>query len=70
MRSSGNVKGRSVLKVVLIILAAVALVAAIVITYLNQKEVEPVEQNTVTFEELQEDERISDSNAVESRPIS
>ena len=54
----------------LIILAAVALVAAIVITYLNQKEVEPVEQNTVTFEELQEDERISDSNAVESRPIS
>lgn len=70
VRSSGNVKGRSVLKVVLIILAAVALVAAIVITYLNQKEVEPVEQNTVTFEELQEDERISDSNAVESRPIS
>lgn len=70
VRSSGNIKGRSVLKVVLIILAAVALVVAIVITYLNQKEVEPVEQNTVKFEELQEDERISDSNAVKSGSIS
>ena len=65
-QGSGNRKGRSVLKV---ILAAAALVAAIVITYLNQKEAEPVEQNTVKFEELEE-ERISDSDAVKSGPIS
>ena len=38
--------------------------------YLNQKETEPIEQNTVKFEELQKDERISDSNAVESGPVS
>lgn len=68
-QGSGNRKGRSVLKVILIILAAAALVAAIVITYLNQKEAEPVEQNTVKFEELEE-ERISDSDAVISGPIS
>ncbi len=67
-QGSGNRKGRSVLKVILIILAAAALVAAIVITYLNQKEAEPVEQNTVKFEELEE-ERISDSDAVVSEPI-
>ena len=36
---------------------------------LNQKEAEPVEQNTVKFEELEE-ERISDSDAVISGPIS
>ena len=61
--------GRSVLKVILIILAAAALVAAIVITYLNQKDTEPEEQNTVKFEGLEE-ERISDSDAVISGPIS
>ena len=65
----GNRKGRSVLKVILIILAAAALVAAIVITYLNQKDTEPEEQNTVKFEGLEE-ERISDSDAVISGPIS
>ena len=48
----------------------VALITVIVITYLNQKETEPIEQNTVKFEELQKDERISDSNAVESGPVS
>lgn len=69
VQGSGNIKGRSVLKVILIILAAAALSAAIVITYLNQKGVEPIEQNIVKFEELEE-ERISDSDAVESRPIS
>ena len=57
------------LKVILIILAAAALVAAIVITYLNQKDTEPEEQNTVKFEGLEE-ERISDSDAVISGPIS
>ena len=65
-QGSGNRKGRSVLKVILIILA---LVAAIVITYLNQKDTEPEEQNTVKFEGLEE-ERISDSDAVISGPIS
>lgn len=69
VRSSGNIKGRSVLKVVLIILAAAALVVAIVITYLNQKKTEPVEQNIVKFEELEE-ERIPDFNAVKSGSIS
>ena len=69
MGGSGNRKGRSVLKVILIILAAAALVAAIVITYLNQKDTEPEEQNTVKFEGLEE-ERISDSDAVISGPIS
>lgn len=49
---------------------SVALITVIVITYLNQKETEPIEQNTVKFEELQKDERISDSNAVESGPVS
>ena len=68
-QGSGNRKGRSVLKVILIILAAAALVAAIVITYLNQKDTEPEEQNTVKFEGLEE-ERISDSDAVISGPIS
>lgn len=68
VQGSGNIKGRSVRKVILIILAAAALVAAIVITYLNQKEAEPVEQNTVKFEGLEE-ERISDSDAVVSEPI-
>lgn len=68
VQGSGNIKGRSVRKVILIILAAAALVAAIVITYLNQKEAEPVEQNTVNFEGLEE-ERISDSDAVVSEPI-
>ena len=53
-QGSGNRKGRSVLKVILIILAAAALVAAIVITYLNQKDTEPEEQNTVKFEGLEE----------------
>ena len=67
-QGSGNRKGRSVLKVILIILAAAALVA-IVITYLNQKDTEPEEQNTVKFEGLEE-ERISDSDAVISGPIS
>ena len=70
VQGSGNIKGDSVLKVLLIILAAAVLAAAIVITYLNQKEVEPVEQNTVKFEELEEDEKISDSDAVKSGPIS
>ena len=60
---------RSVLKVILIILAAAALVAAIVITYLNQKDTEPEEQNTVKFEGLEE-ERISDSDAVISGQFS
>lgn len=68
-QGSGNRKGHSVLKVILIILAAAALVAAIVITYLNQKDTEPEEQNTVKFEGLEE-ERISDSDAVISGPIS
>ena len=68
-QGSGNRKGLSVLKVILIILAAAALVAAIVITYLNQKDTEPEEQNTVKFEGLEE-ERISDSDAVISGPIS
>ena len=70
VQCSGNINGDSVLKVLLIILAAAVLAAAIVITYLNQKEVEPVEQNTVKFEELEEDEKISDSDAVKSGPIS
>lgn len=70
VQGSGKIKGCSVLKVLLIILVAVALVAAIVITYLNQKKAEPIEQNTVKFEELGEEERISDSDVVTSRPIS
>lgn len=69
VQGNGNIKGRSVLKVILSILAAAALVAAIVITYLNQKEAEPVEQNPVKFEGLEE-ERISDSDAVKNGPIS
>ena len=52
------------------VMVVVALITVIVITYLNQKETEPIEQNTVKFEELQKDERISDSNAVESGPVS
>ena len=70
VQGSGNIKGGSVLKVLLIILAAAVLAAAIVITYLNQKEVKPIEQNTVKFGELEEDENISDSDAVKSGPIS
>lgn len=74
VQSSGNIKwnikGLSVLKVLLIILAAAALTAVIVITYLNQKEAEPVEQNTVKFEELEKDEGVFDSETVKSGPIS
>lgn len=70
VQGSGNIKGDSVLKVLLIILAAAVLAAAIVITYLNQKEVKPIEQNIVKFGELEEDENISDSDAVKSGPIS
>ena len=38
--------------------------------YLLSDSADAPEQNTVKFEELQEDERISDSNAVESGPVS
>lgn len=70
-QGNGNIKRRSVLKgkVLLIILTVAALVVAIVITYLNQKEAEQIEQNKVKFEDLKDDERISDSDAVVSEPI-
>ena len=68
--ADGGKKGKQKTAKWLAILMVVALITVIVITYLNQKETEPIEQNTVKFEELQKDERISDSNAVESGPVS
>lgn len=69
--ADGGKKGKQkTAKWLAILMVVVALITVIVITYLNQKETEPIEQNTVKFEELQKDERISDSNAVESGPVS
>ena len=69
--ADGGKKGKQkTAKWLAIVMVVVALITVIVITYLNQKETEPIEQNTVKFEELQKDERISDSNAVESGPVS
>ena len=68
--ADGGKKGKQKTAKWLAIMVVVALITVIVITYLNQKETEPIEQNTVKFEELQKDERISDSNAVESGPVS
>lgn len=67
---SGSARCSFTKKVLRQSMVVVALITVIVITYLNQKETEPIEQNTVKFEELQKDERISDSNAVESGPVS
>lgn len=57
--ADGGKKGKQkTAKWLAILMVVVALITVIVITYLNQKETEPIEQNTVKFEELQKDERI------------
>lgn len=68
--ADGGKKGKQkTAKWLAIVMEVVALITVIVITYLNQKETEPIEQNTVKFEELQKDERISDSNAVDEQSV-
>lgn len=52
--ADGGKKGKQkTAKWLAILMVVVALITVIVITYLNQKETEPIEQNTVKFEELQ-----------------
>lgn len=63
--ADGGKKGKQkTAKWLAILMVVVALITVIVITYLNQKETEPIEQNTVKFEELQKDEKIMTKKGV------
>lgn len=56
-------------KLIGIALAVVVISGVLVVTYLRQDKTEPTEHGVVEFEEL-DDERISDSDAVENLPTS
>lgn len=66
-KKASRLKGRKWLLGV--VLAVVVISGMLTATYLSQSKMKPADQNTVKFEGL-EDERISDSNAVENLPTS
>lgn len=66
-KKASRLKGRKWLLGV--VLAVVVIGGVLIATYSNQDKMKPADQNIVEFEELEE-ERISDSDAVENLPTS
>ena len=66
-KKASRLKGRKWLLGVVLAVVVIGVILSAV--YLNQDKMKPADQNTVKFEELEE-ERISDSNAVENLPTS